>query len=56
MSTKRPSKRIRTDSATRFFEGRFSDPSLTSTPLPMAGVPMDSNRDNDMVTVDPGTR
>ena len=54
MSTERPSKRIRIDSAARPFEERFSGPSLTS-PLPMA---VDSNRDNDimMVGVDEGPR
>lgn len=46
MSTERPSKRTRADSPARSLEGRFSDP---STPLPMT---VDSNCDNDMITVD----
>ena len=52
MSTERPSKRIRIDSAARSFEERFYDPSFTS-PLPMA---VDSNLDSDMVGVDKGPR
>ena len=47
------SKRIDSDSAARSYEGRFSDPSHTSTPLSMA---VDSKRDNDMVMVDTGSR
>ena len=53
MSIEKPSNRIYANSAARLFEKRFSDPSLTSTPLPMA---VDSNRDNDMATVDTRTK
>ena len=51
MSTEKPYKKIHTDRAARTYEWRFSDPSVTSTPLPMA-----TNRDDDIVTVEKGTK
>ena len=52
MSTERPSKRIRKDSAARSFNSRPSDLSFTSAPSSMA---VDLNRDNDTIGVDTGT-